>query len=129
MNRPEHSTDLHQTRLVYCEVMAQASDEATAPEFLRAAGHSLRLLGELAGSDWQVRELTVQMGQPLNPVSYHLGQLRQAGRVTGRRSADGRDTTYRVDFCRCAALLTATGGVEAFSAGHHPNPFTCARRR
>jgi len=89
-------------------------DEAMAPEFLRAAGHPLRwrLLGELAGSDRQVQEMTARVGQPQNLVSYHLGQLRKAGLVTGRRSsADGRDTYYRLDLARCGALLAAAGGA------------------
>lgn len=90
------------------------SDEAMAPEFLRAAGHPLRwrLLGELAASDRQVQEMTARVGQPQNLVSYHLGQLRKAGLVTGRRSsADGRDTYYRLDLARCGALLAAAGGA------------------
>jgi protein-tyrosine-phosphatase/DNA-binding transcriptional ArsR family regulator len=77
-------------------------------------GHPLRwqLLGELAGSDRQVQELTARVGQPQNLVSYHLGQLRRARLVTSRRSsADGRDTYYRLDLARCAALLATTGGA------------------
>jgi protein-tyrosine-phosphatase/DNA-binding transcriptional ArsR family regulator len=84
------------------------------PLFLRLAGHPLRwqLLGELAGSDRQVHELTARLGQPQNLVSYHLGQLRRASLVTARRSsADGRDMYYRVDLARCGHLLASTGGA------------------
>jgi ArsR family transcriptional regulator, arsenate/arsenite/antimonite-responsive transcriptional repressor / arsenate reductase (thioredoxin) len=106
---------LHQTDLMYCGgVKGQTTDEAVAPAFLRAVGHPLRwrLLGELAGSDLQVHELTARVGQPQNLVSYHLGQLRKAHLVTGRRSsADGRDTYYRLDLAQCATLLSATGGA------------------
>ncbi|WP_035855826.1 MarR family transcriptional regulator [Cryptosporangium arvum] len=84
------------------------------PVFLRAAGHPLRwrLLGELAGSDRRVQELTARVGHPQNLVSYHLGRLRKAGVVRSRRStADGRDTFYRLDLARCAELLAATGAA------------------
>jgi ArsR family transcriptional regulator, arsenate/arsenite/antimonite-responsive transcriptional repressor / arsenate reductase (thioredoxin) len=116
-------------------VARRPADDATAPVFLRAAGHPLRwrLLGELAASDRQVQELTTRLGQPQNLVSYHLGQLRKAHLVTGRRSsADGRDTYYRLDLARCLALLADAGGAlhpalrltppadPARPAGHEP---------
>jgi ArsR family transcriptional regulator, arsenate/arsenite/antimonite-responsive transcriptional repressor / arsenate reductase (thioredoxin) len=84
------------------------------PAFIRATAHDVRwrLLGELAGSDRQVHELTAQVGLPQNLVSYHLGQLRSAGLVTTRRSsADGRDVYYRLDLAHCAALLRDVGGA------------------
>ncbi|WP_246158423.1 ArsR family transcriptional regulator [Catellatospora sichuanensis] len=84
------------------------------PEFLQAAAHPVRwrLIGELATSDRNVRELTERVCQPQNLVSYHLGRLRKARLITGRRSsADGRDTYYRLDLARCGALLAATGGA------------------
>ncbi len=84
------------------------------PLFLTAAGHRLRwrLLGELARSDRAVRELTALVGEPQNLVSYHLGRLRKAALVTGRRSsADGRDTYYALDLARCAELLTGAGSA------------------
>ena len=87
------------------------------PSFLRAAGHDVRwrLLGELAASDRLVHELTTLVGAPQNLVSYHLGQLRNAGLVTARRSsADGRDMYYRLELARCATLLGEVGG------GLHP---------
>jgi protein-tyrosine-phosphatase/DNA-binding transcriptional ArsR family regulator len=83
------------------------------PAFLTAAGHPIRwrLMTELAGGDFAVRELTGLLGQPQNLVSYHLGKLRQAGLVAGRRSsADGRDTYYSLDLGRCSDLLTVAGG-------------------
>ena len=82
------------------------------PEVLRLAGHPLRwrLLGELARSDRRVRELCALVGEPQSLVSYHLGQLRQAGLVRAHRSSfDGRQTYYSVDLARCAELLAASG--------------------
>jgi protein-tyrosine-phosphatase/DNA-binding transcriptional ArsR family regulator len=82
--------------------------------FLGLAGHPVRwrLLGELAGSDRQVHELTALVGQPQNLVSYHLGRLRRANLVTARRSsADGRDMYYSLDLGLCGQLLAATGGA------------------
>ncbi|MEU7824783.1 ArsR family transcriptional regulator [Catellatospora sp. NPDC049133] len=84
------------------------------PEFVRAAGHPLRwqIIGELATSDRNVRDLTARVRRPQNLVSYHLGQLRKARLINGRRSsADGRDTYYRLDLARCSELLAATGGA------------------
>ncbi|WP_412739766.1 ArsR family transcriptional regulator [Krasilnikovia sp. MM14-A1259] len=84
------------------------------PLFVTAAGHPLRwrLLGELARSDLAVRELTAAVGEPQNLVSYHLGRLRRAGLVSGRRSsADGRDTYYTLDVAGCGRLLDAAGGA------------------
>lgn len=84
------------------------------PPFLRLAGEPLRwrLLGELARSDRQVRELTARLGQPQNLVSYHLARLRASGLVAMRRSsADGRDAYYSIDLARCAGLLTAVGAA------------------
>jgi protein-tyrosine-phosphatase len=84
------------------------------PSFLRAVGHDVRwrLLGELAASDRQVHELTERLGAPQNLVSYHLGQLRNAGLVKARRSsADGRDMYYRLELARCATLLRDVGGA------------------
>jgi ArsR family transcriptional regulator, arsenate/arsenite/antimonite-responsive transcriptional repressor / arsenate reductase (thioredoxin) len=95
--------------------MAGHTDSEIAPPvFLRLAGHPLRwrLLGELARSDLQVRELTTLVGQPQNLVSYHLGLLRRADLVTARRSAaDGRDMYYRLDLARCGRLLATAGGA------------------
>jgi ArsR family transcriptional regulator, arsenate/arsenite/antimonite-responsive transcriptional repressor / arsenate reductase (thioredoxin) len=86
--------------------------DAAPPEFLRLASHPVRwlLLGELARSDRQVRELKALLGQPQNLVSYHLARLRAGGLVTMRRSsADGRDVYYSIDLARCGELLAAAG--------------------
>jgi protein-tyrosine-phosphatase/DNA-binding transcriptional ArsR family regulator len=87
---------------------------AESLSFLRAADHPLRwtLMGELARSDRQVHELTALLAQPQNLVSYHLGQLRNAGLVSSRRSAaDARDTYYRLDLARCARLISGVGAM------------------
>jgi ArsR family transcriptional regulator, arsenate/arsenite/antimonite-responsive transcriptional repressor / arsenate reductase (thioredoxin) len=91
-----------------------ARHDTAAPGFLRLAAHPLRwrLLGELARSDRQVRELKALLGQPQSLVSYHLGQLRAGGLVTTRRSsADGRDAYYSIDLPRCGDLLAAAGAA------------------
>ncbi len=84
------------------------------PRFLRLAAEPLRwrLLGELARSDRQVRELTAMLGQPQSLVSYHLSRLRDGGLVAMRRSsADGRNAYYSIDLARCGELLAAAGGA------------------
>jgi protein-tyrosine-phosphatase len=90
-------------------------DEASRPpEFLRLTGHPLRwrLLGALARSDRTVRELCGLVEEPQNLVSYHLGKLRRAELVSGRRSsADGRDTYYRANLVHVGEQLTATGAA------------------
>jgi protein-tyrosine-phosphatase/DNA-binding transcriptional ArsR family regulator len=92
--------------------------ELTPQAFLQVAGHPLRwqLLGDLAGCDRTVHELTSLVGQPQNLVSYHLGKLRDARLVSARRSsADRRDAYYTVDLTRLGGLLSATG--EALHPG------------
>ena len=86
------------------------------PEFLQLAGHPLRwrLLGELSRSDRTVQELTTEVGEAQNLVSYHLRKLRDAGLVSARRSSfDGRDAYYAVDLTRFGDLLS-----EAATALH-----------
>jgi protein-tyrosine-phosphatase/DNA-binding transcriptional ArsR family regulator len=88
------------------------SDPASAPQFLRLAGHPLRwrLLSELARSDRRVGELCELAGQRQSLVSYHLRQLRDGGVVSARRSvADGRDTYYVLELARCGELLVGAG--------------------
>src|ERR1039457_123593 len=102
---------IDQVRLIYYGRVITRRD-SDPPGFLRLAGHPLRwrLLGELAGRDRQVRELTALAGQRQSLVSYHLGQLRAGGLVSMRRSsADRRDAYYSIDLARCAELLGATG--------------------
>jgi ArsR family transcriptional regulator, arsenate/arsenite/antimonite-responsive transcriptional repressor / arsenate reductase (thioredoxin) len=82
-----------------------------------------QLLGELARSDRQVRELTALVGQRQSLTSYHLAQLRDGGLVTMRRSsADGRDTycslnlaVYRERLAESGAALHA--GLRLVPAG------------
>ncbi|WP_328453180.1 arsenate reductase/protein-tyrosine-phosphatase family protein [Amycolatopsis sp. NBC_00438] len=91
-----------------------ASSGQAAPSFVRAAAHPLRwrLLTELAGSDYRVRELTARTEQPQNLVSYHLRLLRDEGLVTARRSTfDARDSYYHLDLGRCAHALTTAGAT------------------
>jgi protein-tyrosine-phosphatase/DNA-binding transcriptional ArsR family regulator len=93
------------------------------PEVLSLAGHELRwrLLGELARSDRQVRELTGLVGQPQSLVSYHLARLRAGGLVSMRRSsADRRDAYYRIDLTRCGELLS--DAAAALHPGLRPAP-------
>src|SRR5688572_32715861 len=78
------------------------------PEILGLLSDPLRwqLVVELGQSDRRVGELVALVGKPQNLVSYHLGELRQAGIVSARRSsADGRDVYYRADLLRCRDLL------------------------
>jgi len=99
--------------------------ELTPQAFLQLAGHPLRwrLLGDLAGSDRTVHELTGLVGQPQNLVSYHLGKLRAARLVAARRSsADRRDAYYTVDLTRLGGLLAATGEALHPGLGLIPPP-------
>jgi len=71
-----------------------------------------RILGELARSDRQVRELTALVGQRQSLTSYHLSQLRDGGLVTMRRSsADRRDSYYSLDLAACRDRLGEAGGA------------------
>ena len=82
------------------------------PEILGLLSDPLRwhLLVELGRSDRRVGELVELVDKPQNLVSYHLGELRRAGIVTGRRSsADGRDVYYRVHLSHCRDLLGEAG--------------------
>lgn len=87
---------------------------ATPPGVLRLTGHPVRwrLLSELARSDRQVRELVELTGQQQSLTSYHLGQLRDGGLVTMRRSsADKRDTYYSLDLEACSEELAEAGAA------------------
>jgi protein-tyrosine-phosphatase/DNA-binding transcriptional ArsR family regulator len=84
------------------------------PGVLRLTGHPVRwqLLSELARSDRQVRELVELIGQRQSLTSYHLGQLRDGGLVTMRRSsADRRDTYYSLDLSACSEELAEAGAA------------------
>jgi protein-tyrosine-phosphatase len=83
------------------------------PEILGLLSDPLRwqLAVELGRSDRRVGELVELVDKPQNLVSYHLGELRRAGIVTGRRSsADGRDVYYRIHLSHCRDLLGQAGG-------------------
>ncbi len=88
------------------------SRDSSAPAFVRLAAHPVRwrLLTEMAGRDYRVRELVELLGEPQNLVSYHLRLLREAGLVVARRSSfDGRDSYHHLDLERCADGLAAAG--------------------
>jgi ArsR family transcriptional regulator, arsenate/arsenite/antimonite-responsive transcriptional repressor / arsenate reductase (thioredoxin) len=71
-----------------------------------------QLLGELARSDRQVRELTALVGQRQSLTSYHLAQLRDGGLVTLRRSsADGRDTYCSLNLAVYRERLAESGAA------------------
>ncbi len=108
---------MHQIRLMYGASVSPVVETDRAgptapPEILGLLGEPLRwqLVAELGRSDRRVGELVGLLGKPQNLVSYHLGELRQAGIVTARRSsADGRDVYYRADLLRCRDLLGHAG--------------------
>lgn len=94
--------------------MAASRADASPPDFLRLAGHSVRwrLLSELARSDRRVGELCTLLGLPQSLVSYHLGRLRANAVVSRRRSsADGRDSYYALELDRCGELLASAGAA------------------
>jgi ArsR family transcriptional regulator, arsenate/arsenite/antimonite-responsive transcriptional repressor / arsenate reductase (thioredoxin) len=87
---------------------------AAPPEFIRLAAHPVRwrLLIELAGSDYRVRELVARVDEPQNVVSYHLRLLREGGLVRSTRSSfDARDSYYHLDLDRCAEGLATSGAA------------------
>jgi len=81
-------------------------------DFLKLLAHNLlwEIVQALAVSDHRVNELVAQVDEPMNLVSYHLRQLREAGVVASRRShADGRDVYYQLDLARTQELYQAAG--------------------
>jgi protein-tyrosine-phosphatase len=85
-----------------------ATNELAAPQFFALIGDPLRweLLRCLSQSDQRVGDLVELTGRAQNAVSYHLGALRDAGLVSGRRSAaDGRDSYYRLHADRFRELV------------------------
>src|SRR4051794_34460939 len=94
--------------------MPPSGQPTAPPTFVRLAAHPVRwpLRGELADSDYRVRELVARVDEPQNLVSYHLRLLRDGGLVTARRSSfDGRDSYYHLDLDRCADELIASGAA------------------
>jgi protein-tyrosine-phosphatase/DNA-binding transcriptional ArsR family regulator len=115
---------------MYIAVVRSWSQPAP-PSFVRLAGHPLRwrLLGELARSDRQVRELVTLLDQPQNLISYHLGKLRAGGLVAARRSTfDGRDAYYHLDLVRCGDALAAAGTALHPGLRLGPAPVVAGRR-
>jgi protein-tyrosine-phosphatase len=89
-----------------------------------------QLVVELGRSDRRVSELVELVGKPQNLVSYHLGELRQAGVVSARRSsADGRDVYYRADLFRCRVLLDDVGLSLHRGLTLAPTPADAVERR
>ncbi len=92
-------------------VQPTLADTFHAPPFLALASHPIRwrLLVELGRSDLHVEDLTRLVGQPQNLVSYHLGQLRNGGLVSSKRSSrDARTTYYRAELGQYQEALGAT---------------------
>ncbi len=101
---------------------------ASPPDFLKLLAHDLRwqLLTALAHSDYRVQELADRLQRPMNLVSYHLRQLREAGLVQERRSsADGRDLYCTLDLAEFArryrASAIALHPAVASDISMHPN--------
>jgi len=86
----------------------------TAPDLLKLLAHDLRwqLLAALTHSDRRVQELAKLVNRPMNLVSYHLRQLREAGLVREQRSsADGRDLYYSLDLDELARRYRLGGAM------------------
>ena len=84
------------------------------PDFLKLLAHDLRwqLLTALTHSDYRVQELAAKLERPMNLVSYHLRQLREAGLVQERRSsADGRDVYCSLNMNELVARFRASGAM------------------
>lgn len=108
------------------------SSHSGVPVFVGLASHPLRwrLLTELAGGDYRVRELAELVGEPQNLVSYHLRLLREGGLVVARRSSfDARDSYHHLDLERCAEALAAVGPAlhPAVGQGAAASPATPTR--
>lgn len=98
------------------------------PEVIRALDHPLRwtMLTRLVTTDCRVHELADALEQPVNLVSYHLKQLRDAGLVTARQSeADGRDWYYSINFEALQAAYWQAGA----SLGLAPQPAETAAQK
>lgn len=114
--------------------MVPSARVTAPPVFVRLVAHPLRwrLLTTLADSDYRVRELVTEVGEPQSLVSYHLGLLRKGGLVTATRSTfDGRDSYYHLDLDRCADGLAEAGAAlhPALRGGAAPPVPPCDRPR
>ena len=80
--------------------------------FLKLIAHDVRwqILLALAISDLRVHEITQQLGQPQNLVSYHLQKLKQAELVLENHSqADARSIYYRLNYKHIRNELLSVG--------------------
>lgn len=79
---------------------------------LQALAHEDRLLIVLwlAGAECSVRELEEVTGMRQSLVSYHLGQLRDAGLVTA--SVEGRSNRYRLAYPGLDQLAALIGTLQ-----------------
>jgi len=101
-------------------------------EFLKLIANDVRwqILSALAESDLRVQEITSQVGQPQNLVSYHLQKLKRAMLVNENNSqADARSVYYHLNYDRFQselhqvekALLPAAVALSASNRPrHHP---------
>ena len=81
--------------------------QKTPPPLFTLLGEPIRwqLVQTLAESDRTIQELSEQVGQPLNLLSYHLRLLREVHLVNQRRSSlDGRATYCSLDGMRLNEL-------------------------
>lgn len=82
--------------------------------FLKLVAHDVRwkILLALATSDLRVHEITQQVDQPQNLVSYHLQKLKQARLVLENHSqADARSIYYRLNYKLLQNELQAVGSA------------------
>jgi thioredoxin type arsenate reductase len=88
-----------------------AMDKNQAPAIFKLLSNDLRwkIILALSQSDLRVQELTEQLVQPQNLVSYHLQKLHEASLVIEHHSiADGREIYYGVNLREIRSLFSAT---------------------
>ena len=91
--------------------MEKSSTDHHLP-FLKLIAHDVRweILVALATSDLRVHEITQQLGQPQNLVSYHLQKLREAALIEENHSqADARSIYYRLNYKQIQEALQTVG--------------------
>lgn len=82
--------------------------------FLKLIAHEVRweILVALATSDLRVQEITTQLGQPQNLVSYHLHKLKEAALILENHSqADARSIFYRLNYKQIQGALRSAGAA------------------
>lgn len=93
--------------------MEKSSPDHHLP-FLKLIAHDVRweILVALATSDLRVHEITQQLGQPQNLVSYHLQKLKQAALILENHSqADARSIYYRLNYKQIQDALQSVGAA------------------